>query len=417
MTKDNNGPKKRNNLGLTIDVDLKNSYEELSTIEVEDGKAKTIIGSISLKKSFVDNLISLFKEKFDIAHDNIEISRISDQKGVNSSTHFIIHNKESDKKYHIKAALHGSGISLGSKFNEAAFYFLNDELKVGPRAEGIVTKEGMLMIITEDLQSRSIGNSHNQKEISFSDNERRDEDSKKIKKFEYADQIPERRQENIHRCVTEIVINLCFYADVQHNFANTGFKTAVRKMPNDQLETKHKPFIIDFRLSNETDLVKKYCKNDFYYEISKNDLITQYSKLIGEAIIGQKRDPLEKDIFNFDEDPAIFQAAVKKLFLDENTGSYNKFNLAIENAFKKASIIIPDNQYKKDHLSVLRFQKGQIENHLSKFLSDENIKNFLEQESKKIIDNKRSPSNNPQNPTSERPAKIARTNNDNDVGR
>lgn len=103
---------------------------------------------------------------------------------------------------------------MGSKFNEIAFYKLNENLKIGPKCDAFVSRIGILMICTEDLNHRSLGNAKG-KTISFKDNE-----------FDKAivDKIPDREQDSVHRCVSEIAINLLSYADVQRNYSNTGFK-------------------------------------------------------------------------------------------------------------------------------------------------------------------------------------------------
>ena len=267
---------------------------------------------------------------------------------------------------------------MGSKFNEIAFYKLNENLKIGPKCDAFVSRIGILMICTEDLNFRSVGNAQD-KAISFKDNE-----FEIVHQPHIVDAIPTRDRDNVHRFATELAINLLSYADVQRNYSNTGFKIT-RKITDDGSEQlKEKPFIIDFRLSNEGDLTDKY--GDF--RIDQLEKIKEYADIIASHL---NSDPEKKeiptDIFKFKDDPQIIKDALKKLFLAED-GDLNKFHEAISNAFGFAISLARESgmseQNLRDNIANINKQKNKIELHVNVFLENPKIISFLEEEGRKI---------------------------------
>ena len=182
----------------------------LDSVSIEDHAAKNIIEHNN--EGLSSEIVDWFAQQHKVDRESLKIEKLKSGKGINANYHYIITNDK--KEYHIKPALHGVGLSLGSKFNEIAFYKLNENLKIGPKCDAFVSRIGILMICTEDLKFRSFGNAQG-KTISFKDNE-----------FDKAivAKIPDRDKDNVHRCVSEIAINLLSYADVQRNYSNTGLK-------------------------------------------------------------------------------------------------------------------------------------------------------------------------------------------------
>lgn len=383
-------PRKNPSLTIETNYDL-----QLDNPELEDHAAKKAVERRVLDYDFADKLKYNIVSQWGLDEDKISLEKIKEAKGVNSSSHFIAHNIETDKKFHIKAALHGSGISLGSKFNELAYYMLNGELKVGPRASGFVVND-VLMIATEDLSTRSINNAKNKK-ISFTDNEKKQYDQELngevVVKDERVDQIPARFQDSVHRCATEMVINLCFYADVQHNYGNTGIKHTEKSLgDNANIEIKEKVFIIDFRLSNENDIIKKYAPDGVFRELSKGEETAKYAAKVAKRLDGDRSGEFPKDLFNFDESSEVFKSAIRKLFVDEQTGEANKYQNAVNKSFDYAMKAVPENQYKQHHISTLKFQRGATLYHVNKFLENDKIKEVLQEIKKEIESSKPSPS-------------------------
>lgn len=383
---------------LEIDVNEKTNLHKDHLIDDEQAYDAVREGSSNvsfskeIKAAFIKNYQSFgfASNQHDLSESNIEVMKLNTHlgkaKGINSSSHFIIRDLAHNKQYHVKSALHGSGISLGSKFNEIAFYKLNEEMKIGPRCGGILSREGILMIVSEDLGSRSIGNAKN-KQVSFSDNEKSIIDGKPIKK-DIVSEIPEREKENIHRCVIEIMINLCFYADVQSNYANTGFKETVKNNADKPAEIKRKPFIIDFRLAGPHDLLRKFNNTtSIYEEVSPLNEVKKYADIVASKINPSLEvGPIRKDIFEFEENPKIFQEALKKLFFNYETGEATKFHDAITRSFEYASHLTNQSlECKEEHQSILLLQQRKIVAHINKFLENPDIANFFEQEKEKFL--------------------------------
>ena len=343
----------------------------LKEMNIEGSDAIDAIREITSKNDFMNKLALHFaKTKYIEDASTIKIERPPNIKGYNACSHFIItHGRES---YHAKSAMHSSEISLGSKFNEIAFYKLNEILKIGPRCNGIVSEDGILMIITEDLKFRKIGDKKN-KEIFFVDNQ-----YKKI-----INTIPTRERDNVHRCVTEIAINLFFYRDVENNHSNTGFKTTKEPSSDGSQAIKEKPFIIDFTLASSQDLITKY-----QYDGDKKKIITKYAEEVASFLNDDSQDKkMCIIIFQFNQEPQIIKEALKKLFLKEN-GDMGKIDEAIENAFEYAISLAESSDMTKEnlqaHKTVLEFQKAEKLLLIKTFLENGAIKAFLEQESKNI---------------------------------
>ena len=342
----------------------------LDSVSIEDHAAKNIIKYNN--EGLSSEIVDWFVQQHKVDRESLKIEKLKSKKGINADYHYIItHDK---KEYHIKPALHGVGLSLGSKFNEIAFYKLNENLKIGPKSDAFVSRIGILMICTEDLNHRSLGNAQG-KTISFKDNEF---ENAKIKK------IPERDRDSVHRFATELAINLLSYADVQRNYSNTGFKIT-RKITDDGLEQrKEKPFIIDFRLSNEGDLTDKY----EFYRVDQLEKIKEYADIIASHL---NSDPEKKeipiDIFKFKDDPQIIKDALKKLFLTED-GDLNKFHEAISNAFDFAISLARESRMSErdlsDNITNIEIQKQKTILHVNTFLENPKIISFLEEEGRKI---------------------------------
>lgn len=344
----------------------------LDSVSISDEAAKNII--MHNKEGLTSEIVDWFAQQHKVDRESLKIKKLESEKGINADYHYIITHDE--KEYHIKPALHGVGLSLGSKFNEIAFYKLNENLKIGPKCDAFVSRIGILMICTEDLKFRSVGNAQD-KTISFQDNEL---EKAKIGK------IPDRDKDNVHRCVSEIAINLLSYADVQRNYSNTGFKIT-KKIIDDGLEQiKEKPFIIDFRLSNETDLSNKYPGSDI---IVQSEKIKEYAQIIASHL---NSDPEKKeipiDIFKFkQDDPQIIKDALKKLFLTED-GNLSKFDEAISNAFDYSILLAKNSGMSdrdlSDNITNIETQKQKTILHIKAFLENPKIHNFLEEEGRKI---------------------------------
>ena len=343
----------------------------LDSVSIDDDVAKNIIEHNN--KGLISEITDWFAQQHKVDRQSLEIKKLESKKGINADYHYIItHDK---KEYHIKPALHGVGFSLGSKFNEIAFYKLNENLKIGPKCDAFVSRIGILMICTEDLNHRSLGNAQG-KTISFKDNE-----------FDKAivGKIPDREQDSVHRCVSEIAINLLSYADVQRNYSNTGFKIT-KKILDDGLEQrKEKPFIIDFRLSNQGDLIDKY--GDF--GIDQLEKIKEYAQKIASHLNSDlEKKEIPTDIFKFNqEDPQIIKDALKKLFLTED-GDLNKFDKAISNAFDFAISLARESGMSElnltGNIANIEIQKQKTIFHVKTFLENPIIMNFLEEEGRKI---------------------------------
>ena len=157
--------------------------------ELDDDKIKTQVSNRVQNTGFTDEIIDAFVKNHGAEKGSINIENFKGTtEGSNRNSHFIIDYE--GKKWHAKSALHGKDYSLETPFNEFAHYKLNEHLGIGPRCYGFVSKDGVLMILTEDLNFRSLNGGMNKK-VSFSDN---------VNKKEKLESIPNREQDSVHLC-------------------------------------------------------------------------------------------------------------------------------------------------------------------------------------------------------------------------
>jgi hypothetical protein len=402
-----------------IVIDLEFKEQSTSVVEVnkindflerEDIQDTDIMDEVKRRVAidgFPQEIINFFAKKNSIDPELVSIDKFNGQ-GINAFGHFIITHEE--KKWHAKPAINGPRTSLGSKYNELAFYKINELSKIGPECDGFVSKDGVLMILTEDLSLRSLGEANEReakgekfikKEIAFTDN---------VGLKDQCDNIPERHRENVHRCATEIYITLLSLADVQKNLGNTGFKKTIRKLEDLTEEEKFKPFIVDFRLLNREDAASE---NGPFSSLPADGPFSLYKHKIKKIeeyvielqnILNEKSSDKEfpKNIFAFKKDPLVVKDALTKLFLDEN-GDINKFNKNIEAGFAfaieklKESCDISDENFVK-HLTILDKQKTEKLEMLNIFLENDVIRTFLEEAGKKIKEEKFSKQETESNP-------------------
>ena len=192
-------------------------------------------------------------------------------------------------------------------------------------AIGFVSKDGVVMIFTEDLNFRSLGEEAKGKEftrkkIAFQDNTRF-----KIK----CDTIPERHGENVNRCAIELVIDLFQYKDVQNNLGNTGFKIS---------DEKEKPFIIDFTLRDENPVAIGRKEIETYAKEFENILVKNEESSNKE---------FHKNIFAYNRDAEVIKGTLKKLFLDDN-GEIKKFENDIKKSFEEARELLKSCEMEMD---------------------------------------------------------------------
>jgi len=413
---------------VRIDLELqaqsteKNEVNEIyiDFLEREDIQDTSIMDEIKnrvAKDGFTKEITNFFVKKNKIDPELVSIIKFMGQDsnslapGINAFGHFIVTYNE--KKWHAKPAIHGPRTSLGSKYNELAFYKINELSKIGPECDGFVSKDGVLMILTEDLSLRSLGEANEReakgnefikKEITFKDN---------VGLKDQCDTIPERHRENVHRCATEICITLLSLADVQKNLGNTGFKKTIRKLEDLNEEEKFKPFIVDFRLLNREDAASENgpfssLPADGPFSLPKHKIkkIEEYVMEL-QNILNKKSSDKEfpKNIFVFKKDPSVVKDALTKLFLDEN-GEINKFNKNIEAGFAFAieklreSCDISDKNFAK-HFTVLNEQKKEKLEMLNIFLKNDVIGTFLEEAGNKIKEEKFSKQETESNPSTD----------------
>ena len=414
----------RPNVQINFDFDFEKPSTEVDEdnkiydgfLEREDVEDLEIMRQVKLrvaKPDFSNEITNFFIKKNKIDPESVSsvsIVRYEGKgkngftKGINAFGHFIITHKETN--WHAKPAIHAREISLGSKYSELAFYKINELSKIGPECDGFVSKEGVLVILTKDLGSRSLGEVNEKeikgdnfikKKITFKDNTDLEEQ---------CDAIPERHRENVHRCATEIYITLLSLADVQKNLGNTGFKKTIRKLDDSSEEEKFKPFIFDFRLLNSKDVFSEngaysFVPKDAPFNLDVPVYLSEYKiKKIKEYaielenILNKKSLDKEfpKNIFAFKKDPSVVQDALTKLFLDEN-GEINKFNKNIEDGFAFAieklreSCDITDKNFVK-HFTVLNELKTEKLDMINIFLENKGIRTFLEEAGKKIKEEK-----------------------------
>ena len=157
--------------------------------ELADDKIIIQVTNRASKDEFPDEIKDAFVKNHGAEKGSINIEKFKGTTaGANRNSHFIINYE--GKKWHAKSALHGKDYSLETPFNEFAHYKLNEHLGIGPRCYGFVSKDGVLMILTEDLNFRSLNGGMN-KVVSFSDN---------VNKKEKLESIPNREQDSVHLC-------------------------------------------------------------------------------------------------------------------------------------------------------------------------------------------------------------------------
>ena len=342
---------------------------------LDDDKIRIQVANRVQNTGFTDEIRDAFVANHGAKKDSITIENYVGV-GAHRNSHFIINYEE--KKWHAKPALHGKNYSLGTPFNEFAHYKLNEYLGIGPRSYGFVSKEGVVMILTEDLNYRSLNGGIN-KEVSFSDF------SDKVTGEEKLKSIPNRDQDSVHRCVAQIAINLLSLSDIENNPGNTGIKSS--KINDDQI--KEKLFIVDFTL------------NDYYIERPFLDIKTYADSLalilkpsskkpLSEPLSKKDKDPITPI---FKESPEVIGAALKKLFLDDN-GEIKKFENNIIKAFGEAGELLGsykiedpktgdtetvNEDFKEPNLSALTAQKVKLLESLNTFLENEVIITFLKE--------------------------------------
>jgi len=348
-----------------------------------DATFKAQVTNRASKDEFKDEIVDAFAKNHSAERGSITIENLV---GEGTNRHFIITHNE--KKWHAKTALHGKIISFGTPFNEFAHYKLNEHLRIGPRCYGFVSKEGVVMILTEDLGFRSLNGKTNKKN-SFSDNKNSEEKLKSI---------PNRERDSVHRCTAEIAKNLLSLFDINDNLGNTGIKSS---KVNDA-EIKEKLFILDFTL-NPFDAQKPI------------DMKTYADSLARILIPSSEQPPSEQPpseqplsetsdkkliIPKFNESPEVIGAALMKLFLDDD-GKIKKFETDIKNAFNESRELLKSYKiedpktedsktedsktedtkadYKIPHLEALEAQEVKLLERLNTFLENECIRTFLKE--------------------------------------
>ena len=335
--------------------------------DVNDATFKNQVNNRASKTEFKDEIVNAFVANHGAKKDSITIKKFKGE-GTNRNSHFIIDYE--GKKWHAKPALHGKDYSLGTPFNEFAHYKLNEHLGIGPRCYGFVSKEGVVMILTEDLNDRSLNGGMNKK-VSFSDN---------VNSKEKLESIPNREQDSVHRCKAKIAINLLSLLDIENNPGNTGFKSS---RVNDA-EIKEKLFIVDFTLN-------AYEKWPFDIK-AYADSLARILKPSSEPSSKQpENQTIPKNIFKYKESPEVIGAALKKLFLDDD-GEIKKFEDSIKKAFKESRTLLEsyniedpktgdtetiNKDFKEPHLLALKQQENKLLERLNTFLENEALKAFL----------------------------------------
>jgi hypothetical protein len=370
-------------------VDLDANILTLSN-EVDDATFKNHINNRASKTGFKDEIIDAFVKNHGTKKDSITIEKFKDEKfkdenskSTNRNSHFIITHKEEKWQWHAKSAIHGKHFSLGTPFNEFAHYKLNEHLGIGPRCHGFVSKEGVVMILTEDLNFRSLKGAN--KEVSFSDNEKSNE----------LESLPGREQDSVHRCVAQITINLLSLLDIEKNPGNTGFKSS-HEIGNEK-DRKQKLFIVDFTLNsfeNWSFDIKAYADSLALILKPPSQQPLSEQPLSQQPLSQQPLSQQPKNIFKFEESPEVIGKALIKLFLDDD-GEIKKFENDIEKAFKKSRELLSpykiedtNTDYKIPHLEALTTQEGRLLKRLNIFLGNNVIRTFLEEAGRKIKEKK-----------------------------
>lgn len=276
---------------------------------------------------------------------NIAVNKFeSTKKTANQDSHFIIEYK--GKKYHAKPALHGSGISNNCRYNEAAMYFLLDNLGYGPHVESSVIND-VLIIFSEDLSDRSSQNKP-YKTTSFQDNIQEN----------LLQTIPKRQKDNIDRCIIELLINLLCLGDLEKNLGNSGVKTSAIKDGT----LKQKPFIVDFTIMSDTEISKRASPNNCeegsffpdpnFDKVSKVDSAKIYADKIASYLDSKEKD-FAYSLFSFKANHDVFQQAIKKLFLDKG------IKQSITSSFTKAKNIVAQDDLAEKERNIEELNKQE----------------------------------------------------------
>jgi hypothetical protein len=339
--------------------------------DTDDKDYKRQVSNRTFDDGFMDEIKNAFSTKHH-TKESIAIEKFEGG-GVHKYSHFIITYDE--KKWHAKPALHGIGNNLGTQFNEFAHYKLNEFLKIGPRCYGFLSKKGVLMILTEDVNDRSLKGIN--KIVSFSDDDLG---------------ISLRTRDKVHLFATQIAINLLSLSDLDKKpgrSSNIGFKISYEKEnPN---EKKVKPIIVDFTILDSND--------------SKSTDMKSYAESLARILEFQSEQP--KNIFKFKESPEVIKMALIKLFLDDD-GEIKKFENDIKKAFKESRKLLEsykiedienkDEDFKKPHSDGLQKQENRLLERLNIFLENNVIRDFLKEEGKKIKEEKFSKQGTESNP-------------------
>lgn len=368
--------------------------------KLDDEKIIIQVTNRASKEEFKDEIKDAFVKNHGAEKGLIKIENFrGTTAGANRNSHFIIDYEK--KKWHAKSALHGKDYSLETPFNEFAHYKLNEHLGIGPRCYGFVSKDGVVMILTEDLNYRSLNGGMN-KVVSFSDN---------VNKKEKLESIPNREQDNVHLCKAQIAIILSSLFDIKDNPGNSGFKSS---RVNDA-EIKEKLFIVDFtlflnvRLSDLSDQkpvdMKTYAES--LARILKPSSEPSSEKPLSEPSSKQpENQTIPKNIFKYKESPEVIGAALKKLFLDDD-GEIKKFETDIKKSFEEARELLEsykiedkninktedpktedpktgdtetvNEDFKDPHLKALKKQENKLLESLNTFLENEAIRTFLKE--------------------------------------
>jgi|TARA_Y100000389_G_scaffold205147_1_gene264146 hypothetical protein len=277
--------------------------------------------------------------------DTINIYKFeSTKKTANRDCHFIIEYKE--KKYHAKPALHGSGVSNNCRYNEAAMYFLLDNLGYGPHAQSSVINN-VLVIFSEDLSCRS---RHDKtfKKTSFEDNNQNN----------LLKTIPETQKDNIHRCAIELIMKLFCLGDLENNLGNSGFETLTKE----DNTKEQKPVILDFTILNETAISRRaspdnceagiFFPDPNYNMVSKVDSARIYADIIA-SYLDKNQEDFPDALFSFTATGDIFQQAIKMLFFDKNIKEQIKIS------FGKARSIVTGSDFTENDNNIKELNKKE----------------------------------------------------------
>ncbi len=305
--------------------------------------------------------------------DNINVNKFeSTKKTANQDCHFIIEYK--GKKYHVKPALHGSGVSNNCRYNEAAMYFLLDKVGYGPHVESSVIND-VLIIFSEDLSYRS-SPGKTDKKTSFKDNIQEN----------LLKTISERQKDNIHRCAIDLLINLFSLGDLENNLGNSGVKTSktIDGTEIGRTLVKQKPFIVDFTIMSDTEISRRAspdnCEAGLFFPDPNSNMVSKVdsARIFADKIasnLDNEQDNLHS-LFSFRANRDIFQQAIKMLFFDKDIKTLINFS------FNKAkSIVVEDDLSEKERsIKELNKQQETLLQCIDAFLKQENIDLLMKEE-------------------------------------